>query len=39
MDKVKCCWCEEESIVDYDCDICPCCGEKGYLMDIEQDIE
>ncbi|WPF70258.1 hypothetical protein BCVP_CDS0230 [Bacillus phage BC-VP] len=39
MDKVKCNWCEKESLVNFDEDVCPHCKEDGYLMDIEQDIE
>ena len=39
MDKVKCCMCDEESIVERWADDCPACNETGYLMDIEQEIE
>lgn len=38
-DKVQCNWCEEISIVDREEDECPKCNRKGFLRDIEQDIE
>ena len=38
-DHVVCNWCGEEMYVDYDTDVCPCCHEEGYLMDIEQEVE
>ena len=39
MDKVKCCMCDEVSIVERWADDCPMCNKTGYLMDIEQEIE
>ncbi len=38
-DHVVCNKCGKEMYVDYDVDVCPCCGEEGYLMDIEQEVE
>lgn len=37
-DHVVCNLCGEEMYVDCDVDVCPCCHEEGYLMDIEQEV-
>lgn len=34
-DLVRCNNCMTKMYVDYDTDICPCCGKEGCLMDIE----
>ncbi len=34
-DLVRCNWCGQNIIVNYDEDVCPCCHSHGYLMDIE----
>jgi len=38
-DKVKCNWCETIQIIESDSETCLECKKKGYLVDIEQDIE
>lgn len=38
-DHVVCNKCGKEMYVDCDVNVCPCCGEEGYLMDIEQEVE
>ena len=34
-DHVICNWCGEEMLVDWHEDECPCCHQKGFLMDIK----
>ena len=38
-DHVRCNYCMEEMLVDYDVDVCPVCGKSGYLIDIEQEVD